>query len=226
MLRGLRWLLIGFVAVLPHAVPAQRNSAAYAIVGMDGTPVANHRLAAGLAGQIEKLPGIVIAGNPKGDVTLAEFYDLNCPLCRIAAANLRALLQVDKGIRLVLVPYPVLGVPSILGSRVELAVRKIATPQQFYEFHHKLYAVRGVIDGNRALSVAKNMNFDIDKIIALADEDDITETMKAHVRLGDVLKLMATPAFVINDVAILGHPGKQSLQRIVESVRRCRQVVC
>ncbi|MBI4274938.1 MAG: DsbA family protein [Rhizobiales bacterium] len=226
MNRYLRLLPIGFLLAFASAAFAQPGQPAYLITGTDGTPVANHRVAAELARDIERLPGIVIAGNPKGDVTLVEFYDLNCPYCRRAASDLDAMLKTDKDLRLVLVPFPVLGVPSILASRVELAVRKIATPQQFYEFHHKLYAGRGVIDGNRALAAAKDMNLDTSKLISLANEDDITETMKAHVRLGNALKLMATPAYVIKDVAILGHPGRAPLERATASVRKCGRVVC
>lgn len=136
------------------------------------------------------------------------------------------MLQVDKGLRLVLVPFPVLGVPSILAARVELAVRKLVTPQRFYEFHHRLYAGRGVVDGNRALAAAKELGLDAARLVELANDDGITETMRAHVRLGNAMRLVATPAYVIGNVAILGHPGRQSLQRVVDSVRRCRKVVC
>ena len=44
----------------------------------------------------EKLPGAVIAANPKGDVTLVEFYDLNCPFCRRASADVDALVAKLK----------------------------------------------------------------------------------------------------------------------------------
>ena len=32
--------------------------------------------------KVEKLSAVAVAGNPKGDVTLYQFYDLNCPYCR------------------------------------------------------------------------------------------------------------------------------------------------
>jgi protein-disulfide isomerase len=50
--------------------------------------------------------------------------------------------------------------------------------------------------------------------------------MKSHVQLGNALGLAATPAFVINGVAILGHPGRKSLAGIITSVRACGKVVC
>jgi protein-disulfide isomerase len=173
-----------------------------------------------------RLPGIVVVGNPKGDVTLAEFYDVNCPYCRRAAADLDKLLAADTGIRLVLVPLPVLGPASILAARVEFAVAKLVTAQRFHEFHRGLFAGRGTIDANRALVVAKQMKIDVDKVIEIANRADTSETMKAHVRLADALGLAATPGYVIKDVAVVGHPDLSGLQGLVRSMRACGEPIC
>ncbi len=96
----------------------------------------------------------MVAANPQGDVTLVEFYDLNCPFCRRASAEIETMVKADPRLRLVLVPFPVLGIPSVLAGRVELAVAKSVPPEKFYEFHRAVYAGRGTIDGQRALAVA------------------------------------------------------------------------
>jgi protein-disulfide isomerase len=223
-------LLLVILALLPANASAQRRAAptpnAIPIMADDGSPVSNHRIAAELKGAAEKLPGAVVAGNPKGDVTLVEFYDLNCPYCRRASNDVDVLIAADKKLKLVLVPFPVLGVQSILAGRVELSVAKIATPEQFYAFHRKIYEGRGVIDGQRALSVARDLKLDEQKILSIADDDSITETMKTHVRLGNQLGLQATPAYVIGDIAIIGHPGRNSLKYMVESMRSCGKAMC
>jgi len=36
----------------------------------------------------------------------------------------------------------------------------------------------------------------------------------------------ATPAYVIDGVAIVGHPGLKALQGVIRSVRACGKVVC
>jgi protein-disulfide isomerase len=123
------------------------------------------------------------------------------------------------------VPYPVLSRESIEGSRVELAVRELA-PQRFLEFHRKVYAGRGVIDGARAIAVTDEMGLDRKSIIEIANMPRITETMKAHAQLGSELKLVATPAYVIQGAAIVGHPGLTALRKVIASVRSCRKVVC
>lgn len=215
-------------ALLLFTVPMTvlADDGAYPIKADDGTIIANHRLPPELESRIEKLPGVVVAANPRGKVTLVEFYDLNCPYCRKASADIAELVHGNPELRLVLVPFPVLGIQSIQGSRVELAVARLVPAPKFYEFHRQLYAGRGMIDGSRALAAAKAIGLDVAKVTKIADEDAIGEVMIAHVRLGNALAIQATPGFVIKGVAILGYPGKAALQKVVQSVQRCDNVVC
>src|SRR5579863_2547747 len=159
----------------------------FPLVNDGGQPLPNHNVT--LPGPIDKLPGVVVAANPDGKTTLVEFYDLNCPYRRIASADIADMVAVDPELRLVLVPYPVLGIASIAASRVELAVAKLGTRQQFYDFHHRVYSQRGVTDGPRALEVARGLGFDQRALTRLGDSEEITKTMKAHVALGNSLGL-------------------------------------
>ena len=196
----------------------------FPLLNDDGQRLPNHSVK--LASPIDTLPGVVVAANPAGETTLVEFYDLNCPFCRIASADVADMVAVDPGLRLVLVPFPVLGIASIAASRVELAVAKLGTPAQFYDFHRKIYAQRGTTDGLRALDVARGLGIDERSLTKIGDSDEITKIMKAHVALGDALGLAATPAFIIDGVAILGYPGRDGLQKIVDASRTCGKVVC
>ena len=58
----------------------------------------------------------------------------------------------------------------------------------------------------------------------LGDSDEITMTMKAHVALGNLLGLAATPSVVIDGVAILGYPDRDGLQKIVDTGQTCGKV--
>lgn len=217
-------LILGFViACVP--VAALADTGEYPIKADDGTIIANHRVAAEVESQIDKLPGVIVSGNPRGKVTIAEFYDVNCPFCRVASADIDTLLRSNPELRLVLVPFPVLGLPSFLGARVELAVARLA-PKKFYEFHRKLDGLRGVVDGGRALEAAKAIVLDVAKVTEVANEDSMADVMKAHIQLGDALAIQVTPGFVIKGVAIVGYPGPKALAGIVKSVQRCDAVIC
>src|ERR1700749_2371287 len=50
-----------------------------------------------------------VRGNAKGDLTLVEFFDYNCPYCRKLDPVLDELLQSDGGVRLVQRDFPIFG---------------------------------------------------------------------------------------------------------------------
>jgi protein-disulfide isomerase len=214
----------GFICLVPFAGHAD-NRGFYPLRGDDGDYIANHRVSTKLLQQIDKLPGVIVVGNPRGKVTLAEFYDVNCPYCRAASNDIDTLLRSQPELRLVLVPFPVLGAASVQGTRVELAVLRLA-PEKFYAFHRRLSTMRGHVDGTRALDAAKSIGLDLNEVLKVANEDSLADIMKAHLQVGNSLVIAATPGFVIKDIAILGYPGRKSLAKVIESVARCNKVMC
>jgi protein-disulfide isomerase len=136
------------------------------------------------------------------------------------------MLGADKQLNVVLVPFPVLGIPSIQAGRVEFALAQIASPLKFNLFHQKMFSGRGTNDGERALAAAEELGFERQQVLPLANDEKITDAMKAHVRLGDKLGMQATPSFVVQDVAIIGYPGRPAMEKIVASVRKCKKAVC
>src|SRR3569833_1844913 len=151
--------LVAIAILLAVPFVAQADEGYYPIKADDGETIANHRVPVEIESQVEQAPGIVVVGNPRGDVTLIEFYDVNCPFCRAASPEIEALLKSNNELRLVLVPIPVLGIPSIQGTRVELAVAKLTSPANFYKFHRMLDDRRGVVDGNKANAAATAFGF-------------------------------------------------------------------
>jgi protein-disulfide isomerase len=219
-----RLLAVAVLVAVPLA--AQADEGYYPIKADDGETIANHRVPVEIESKIEALPGIVVAGNPHGDVTLVEFYDVNCPFCRAASGDIDGMLKSNPELRLVLVPFPVLGIPSIQGTRIELAVAKLTSAANFYKFHRMLDQSRGVVDGNRAMAAAKAIGLDQAKVLKLANEDSLAEVMTAHVKLGDDLAIQATPGFVIKGVALVGYPGPKAMAGIIASVEKCGAVIC
>jgi protein-disulfide isomerase len=225
MLKFVRFIFVASLFGFASLAAQADNRGFYPLKGDDGDYIANHRVPAELAQKIDKLPGVIVVGNPKGKVTLAEFYDVNCPYCRTASNDIDSLLKTERELRLVLVPFPVLGAASVTGTRVELAVLRLA-PEKFYDFHRRLSAMRGRVDGSRALEVAKEIGLNVDDVLNVANDDSLADVMKAHLQIGNSLVIMATPGFVIKDIAILGYPGRKSLAKVIESVARCNKVIC
>ena len=140
--------------------------------------------------EVEKLPGAVVVGNPQGDVTLAEFYDLNCPFCRRASADVETLIKAD--------PQIARRVGAVSGSRHSFRARRPrracrrkigAAGEILSNFIAPSMPGRGTIDGQRALALATGeFGLDAQKIVDAANDDAITETMKSHLRFADSVR--------------------------------------
>jgi protein-disulfide isomerase len=218
--------VLALLACVGVPAAAQFGAAQYAIKDDDGDSIANFTLSADLTARLAKLPGQVAVGNLQGDVTLLQFYDLNCPYCREAAADVDALVRTDKKLKLVFVPYAVLSLQSVQGALVEIAAAKELTPEKYLDFHRRVYAGRGLIDGTRVLAAAQELGLDQQKLTGAANTETILNVLKDNADFGTAAKLAATPAYIINGVAILGHPGLKPLQGVIGSVRACGKVVC
>ena len=218
--------LLALAAIAALTPTARAIDNAYPLKADDGSPMLNQRVSPQLEAKIDKLPGVVVVGNAKGKITLAEFYDLNCSYCRLASEHVAALVAANPELRLVLVPFPVFGMPSIQGTLVELAVARLVPPAKFYEFHRKLFEARGTISGGRALAQAEALGLDRKKVVEIANGDGMGKIMIAHVELGNALAIAVTPGFVIKGTAILGFPGPKALAEIVASAQRCGEVMC
>jgi protein-disulfide isomerase len=215
------------VALFMLAAPASAQiSAQHAIKDDDGAPMANFDLAAGLDARLAKLPGQVAVGNLQGDVTLYQFYDLNCPYCREAAADVDALVRTDPKLKLVLVPYAVLSVPSVQGALIEVGASKSMTPAQYLDFHKRIYSGRGLIDGPRVLAAAGEFGLDKQQLAAVSNTEATLNVLRENADFGTEAKLGVTPAYVVGGVVILGHPGLKPLQTVIKSMRACGKVAC
>ena len=150
-----------------------QGAARYPLKAEDGSPIQNSKIKPDASAEAEKLPGAVVAANPQGDVTLVEFYDLNCPFCRRASADVDAHGQGGSA--------PASRAGAVSGARHSLRPRRPrrargreirSAARNSIEFHRALYAGRGTIDGQRALAVATGeFGLDAQKIVDAANDD-------------------------------------------------------
>ena len=76
------------------------------------------RAAIGSVGEaLTQTPGDPVDGNPQGDVTVVEFFDLRCPYCRRMTPVIAELLRRDRNMRLVFKDIPILGPRAACSAR-------------------------------------------------------------------------------------------------------------
>jgi protein-disulfide isomerase len=167
----------------------------------------------------------VTIGNPKGNVTVVEFFDYNCTYCRHALPDMDALLKQDPNVRFVLKEFPILGPDSVAAARVSDAFRKLA-PEKYAEFHHTLLSSDGRASEDSAIEVATSLGVSEAAIRAEMAKSPNTDSVKATYQLASDLNVTGTPAYVIGNEAISGAIGLDAIQQKIANVRSCGKTTC
>ncbi len=162
-------------------------------------------------------PNAVVFGNPKGDVTLVEFFDYRCPYCRQMEPLLRNLVRADPGLRIVQKQYPILGPQSVVAARAALAAKKQGKD---LELHDAFMSKRLSFDEASILGVAETIGIDVARLkIDMASPEVDAEITKSS-NIARTLKLNGTPAFIIGTELIPGATDFETLVEVVQDVRR------
>jgi protein-disulfide isomerase len=172
-------------------------------------------------------PHQAVIGNPKGDVTLVEFFDYNCPYCRKSAADVATLLEKNPGLRIVLKDWPILGQESVEAAQVAIAARMQDGGPRFQSFHEKLLAAQGRVGKAAALEVAEAVGYDVKKIEADLASDEIKTNIDEVGNLATALGITGTPTFVAGKSAVAGAIGVEALQNMLgKALTECKGQIC
>lgn len=162
-------------------------------------------------------PGDPILGNPNGDVTIIEFYDIRCPFCRAMYPHMKKLLATDKKLRFVPVDYPVLGPASLLGTQALFAA----------QIQHKYAPLRARLLTEPAPPTmasiqadAKSLGLDWEKMEFDMSGDVVAAHVEANLARGRALKLQGVPATYINSIFAPGGLDYADLVDIVATARK------
>jgi protein-disulfide isomerase len=165
----------------------------------------------------------VVLGNPKGDVTLVEFFDYNCAYCRRAHADMLTLLKDDPNLRVVLKEFPILGDGSVAAAQIAVAVL-LTAPDKYAAFDDELITDKGEVDGNKALAVAADIGLDPKALKAKANSDEVKANITEVSDLAQKLNLTGTPSYATRLKVVVGAVGLDALKAEIKAVRDCNQV--
>lgn len=167
----------------------------------------------------------VILGNPKGDVTVVEFFDYNCGYCKQALPDMNALLKQDPNLRFVLKEFPILGPDSLAAHRVADAFRKIAR-DKYNDFHQALLGAHVRATEKRALEVAASLGVSEDQIRKTMADSPADASIKEAYRIAQELGISGTPSYVVGNEPVFGAIGVDELSSKVANIRICGKTTC
>jgi protein-disulfide isomerase len=161
-------------------------------------------------------PNDPVAGNPQGDLTVVEFYDLHCPYCRSMVPVLDQLVRSDPKLRLVFKDIPILGPGSKLGARAVLAAER----QGGYAKLQTAIMLRGgTIDEDSLRADAASAGLDWDRLHRDMTDPSVEARLRANLQLAQALGVDGTPVFVIGHKLISGAAELAELQGAVAEAR-------
>jgi protein-disulfide isomerase len=230
-LLGLALCLPGFVTLADEFTSAQRAEIvkimrdalkqdpsilrdAVAALQADETGKQKEMLAAAKTSLID--PGDPVAGNPHGDVTIVEFFDTRCPYCRKLEPTMADLLARDHGVRVVFKDLPILGPPSVLGSKALLAAQK----QGGYEkLRDAIMSAPPQTTKAMIQDAALHLGLDWPRLRHDMDDPAIQARIDANLKLARSVGIEGTPALVIGGELIPGAVEGDELRSAIAKAR-------
>jgi protein-disulfide isomerase len=166
--------------------------------------------------EIETPFGSAWAGAKDADVTLVEFFDFNCPYCRLSHPDVERLLKEDKKLKVVYRDLPVLGEAS---REAALASLSAAEQGKYRAFYNWMFTDKARVSTQKTIQGVRKAGLNE----ARAAEDMKSERLKREIdknlRLGNALGLTGTPSYVVGNRILSGAVGYDELKKAIEEAR-------
>lgn len=162
-------------------------------------------------------PTSPVSGNPKGEITLVEFYDYRCGFCKKAAPAVTELQKIDPRIRVVYKDFPILGELSELAAKAALASQAQGKHQAF---HEALLASHADMSKEAILKIAGSVGLDTKRLEADMTNPKWQAVIDRNRTLARELGISGTPGFIVGNELV---PGWLDLNGLKELIARAGQ---
>jgi len=169
------------------------------------------------ADELFRDPASPVGGNARGDVTIVEFFDYRCGVCKSVHPIVAELMKTDPGIRRVYKEWPILGPESIFAARAALAAHRQG---RYLAFHDALMTARGALDPAAVFAIAGKAGIDIARLKKDMDAPEIEAAIRKNYELARALNLNGTPSFLIGDTVLRGARDLDTLRELVARARK------
>lgn len=168
---------------------------------------------------------LTTVGNPKGSVTIVEFFDYQCIHCKKMSPTIDGLIKKDSDLRVIYKEFPIFGKSSDMASRVALAA---GMQGKYQAMHDALMNIDKRLDDKLVMDAAKSVGLNMDKLKKDMDSKEVTDILDANRQLAEKLHLMGTPAFIVASTPdgkfktgsepsfIPGAASEESLQELIK----------
>ena len=149
--------------------------------------------AAHLRAEFLGAPGIPVAGDPDGPVTVVEFFDYRCGFCKRSLEAVHAALE-RPGVRVELREYPILGPDSERAARLALAA---GMHGRYLDAHLVLMEREEGFGEELIEELAGVLGLDAARLRADMESPEVQARINANRELAGRLGVTGTPAFFV-----------------------------
>jgi protein-disulfide isomerase len=156
-------------------------------------------------------------GNPRGDVTLVEFFDYNCHYCKQVFPALKSLADSDKNVKIIFKDFPILSPTSELAAKWAIAAQKQG---KYFVLHEELMKHDGPLTEADIEAAGAAVKLDLVQAKKDVESPEAASQIERNRALAAQMSFNSTPSFVINDQAFSGVPQGADLQQLVTDARQ------
>lgn len=163
-------------------------------------------------------PGTPLVGSDKADVTIIEYLDYNCPVCKELQPALRSLLAQDHNVALVYKDWAILGPVSVYAARSALAAKW----EGKYLVAHDALMAEPSLDDNRQVDAAlKRAGLDLAKLERdrVDHAQEIDALMQRNDSEAEALGFKGTPGLLVGRHALSGSVDLNRLKQLIAKAR-------
>jgi protein-disulfide isomerase len=166
-------------------------------------------------------PEIPVAGNAKGDISIVEYFDYQCPYCRKLEPELRQVVQDDGKVRLIWKDWPILGPISVVASRMALASKY---QDKYREAHEALIGVNSKLTEPRIHELLAGAGIDVDRATRdLATNAKAIDAILARNNdQATAFGFSGTPSFIVGKFRVPGILTMAEFEQVIADARKAK----
>ncbi|MGX5719059.1 DsbA family protein [Shinella zoogloeoides] len=159
-----------------------------------------------------------VLGNPKGNVTIVEFFDYQCPYCKKAHPMVEKVVKADGNVRLVLKDWPIFGDVSIFAAQAVLGAAQIGKYEVAME---ALMKTKGKLTHEEVEKRLTGAGLSMKEVAASVNKHDakISGLLNRNYSQALAFNFAGTPAFVIGSALFPGVLDEKGLKDAIAKAR-------
>lgn len=164
-------------------------------------------------------PAIPVAGNPKGDISIVEFSDYQCPYCKKVHPVLEKVVREDGNIRLIYKIWPVFGAASVYAAQMALAARG---QKKYVEAHRALMTMGDRLNETTTDRTLAGIGIDVAEAKANLRKNikEIGAVLKRNHEQAQAFGFQGTPSFIIGKFRVPGAHPEEVFKAAIADARK------